>query len=100
MKEGRKTYYGWLIVLYGALVMSTLHYTCFNSFGLFVVPVTEGLGISRAAFSLTMTVGVAVGTFSTLFVACPMLLALGDRDFYVKASKQETYEKPGEHGMV
>ena len=57
MKEGRKTYYGWLIVLYGALVMSTLHYTCFNSFGLFVVPVTEGLGISRAAFSLTMTVG-------------------------------------------
>ena len=29
-----------------------------------------------------------------------MLMALGDRDFYVKASKQETYEKPGEHGMV
>ncbi len=52
------------------------------------------------SFALTMTVGVAVGTFSTLFVACPMLLALGDRDFYVKASKQETYEKPGEHGMV
>ena len=57
MKEGKKPYYGWLIVIYGALVMSTLHYTCFNSFGLFVVPVTEGLGISRAAFSLTMTVG-------------------------------------------
>ena len=53
----KKFNYGWLIVLYGVLVMSTLHYTCFNSFGLFVVPVTEGLGISRAAFSMTMTVG-------------------------------------------
>ncbi len=49
--------YGWMIVLYGALVMSTLHYTCFNSFGLFVVPVTEGLSVSRAAFSMTMTCG-------------------------------------------
>lgn len=59
MSERKKINYGWLIVVYGALVMSTLHYTCFNSFGLFVVPVTEGLGISRSAFSLTMTLGSA-----------------------------------------
>ncbi len=52
------------------------------------------------SFALTMTVGVAVGTFSTLFVACPMLLALGDTAFYVRASRKEVYEKPGEHGMV
>lgn len=57
MKENRKFNYGWVIVAFGALVMSTLHYTCFNSFGLFVMPVTEGLGISRAALSLTMTIG-------------------------------------------
>lgn len=57
MNRQKKFNYGWIIVLYGALVMSTLHYTCFNSFGLFVVPVTEGLGISRAAMSLTMTIG-------------------------------------------
>lgn len=59
MNGQKKFNYGWIIVLYGALVMSTLHYTCFNSFGLFVVPVTEGLGISRAAMSLTMTIGSA-----------------------------------------
>lgn len=57
MNGQKKFNYGWVIVLYGALIMSTLHYTCFNSFGLFVVPVTEGLGISRAAMSLTMTIG-------------------------------------------
>lgn len=59
MPKEKKFNYGWVIVIYGALVMSTLHYTCFNSFGLFVVPVTEGLGISRAAFSFTMTIGSA-----------------------------------------
>lgn len=37
--------------------MSTLHYTCFNSFALFVVPITKDLGISRAALSFTMTIG-------------------------------------------
>ncbi len=62
--EKRKTFnYGWAIVLYGALVMSTLHYTCYNSFGLFVVPITEDLGISRAALSLTMTIGSVAGLF-------------------------------------
>lgn len=57
MLKRLKLHYGWVIVLYGALVMSTLHYTCFNSFALFVVPITEDLGISRAALSLTMTIG-------------------------------------------
>ena len=60
MKE-KKFNYGWIIVIYGALVMSTLHYTCFNSFGLFVVPITESLGISRAALSLSMTIGSVAG---------------------------------------
>ncbi len=52
------------------------------------------------SFALTMTAGVAIGTLSTIFIACPMLLALGDTDFYVKVSKKVVYEKPGEHGMV
>ncbi|MDO5537785.1 MAG: protein translocase subunit SecF [Desulfovibrionaceae bacterium] len=52
------------------------------------------------SFALTMTVGVVVGTFATMFISCPLLLALGDTAFYVKASQKEEYEKPGEHGMV
>ncbi len=52
------------------------------------------------SFALTMSVGVLVGTFATMFISCPLLLALGDTDFYVKVSKKEEYEKPGEHGMV
>ncbi len=52
------------------------------------------------SFALTMCVGVFVGTFATMFVSCPLLLALGDTDFYVRASTREVYEKPGEHGMV
>ncbi len=52
------------------------------------------------SFALTMCVGVFFGTFATIFIACPLLLALGDADFYVRASTREKYEKPGEHGVV
>lgn len=52
------------------------------------------------SFALTMTVGVLVGTFATMFISCPLLLALGDTESYVRASRKEEYEKPGEHGMV
>lgn len=52
------------------------------------------------SFALTMTVGVGVGCLSTIFVACPMLLSLGDTEFYIRTSKKVEYEKPGEHGMV
>ncbi len=52
------------------------------------------------SFALTMTVGVFVGTFATIFISCPLLLALGDDEFYRKASEKKVYEKPGENGMV
>ena len=52
------------------------------------------------SFALAMTAGVGIGVFSTMFVACPMLLYLGDTEFYVRTSKKKVYEKPGEHGMV
>lgn len=50
-------------------------------------------------FALTMTIGVFVGTFSTVFVSAPILMAFGDTRHYMVA-KQETYERPGEHGVV
>lgn len=50
-------------------------------------------------FALTMTIGVFVGTFSTIFVSSPILLAFGDTEHYMIV-KQESYERPGEHGVV
>ncbi len=51
-------------------------------------------------FALTMLIGVAVGTFSSIYVSSAILLALGDTDFYVRAQEKEEYERPGEHGIV
>lgn len=51
-------------------------------------------------FALTMVIGVIVGTFSSIYISSAILLALGDTDHYVQAQMQETYEKPGEHGIV
>ncbi len=54
-------------------------------------------------FALTMLIGVFVGTFSTVFVSSPILMALGDTRQYLiplKKRDEETYERPGEHGVV
>lgn len=53
-------------------------------------------------FALTMLLGIAIGTFSSIFVASPLLLALGNEHTYVSRlqKKEEGYEKPGEHGVV
>lgn len=52
-------------------------------------------------FALTMTIGVFIGTFSSIFVSNPILLLLGDTRQYMLASVKNTeYERPGEHGMV
>lgn len=52
-------------------------------------------------FALTMLIGVVVGTFSSIFVASPILMALGDVEMYINLDKSnEVYEKPGEHGIV
>lgn len=57
----KKFSYGWVIVAYGVLVMCTLHYLCFNSFAIFMVPITEDLQISRATLSLVTTISSLVG---------------------------------------
>lgn len=54
-------------------------------------------------FALTMLIGVFIGTFSTIFVSSPLLLALGDTKQYLiplKKHEAERYERPGEHGVV
>ncbi len=54
-------------------------------------------------FALTMLLGVLIGTFSSIFVANPLLMALGDSNLYVmrfQKNETEQHEKPGEHGVV
>ena len=52
-------------------------------------------------FAFTITMGVIFGTWSSVFVASPILIAFGDVDLYHrKANKKDDYERPGEHGIV
>lgn len=52
-------------------------------------------------FALTILLGVLIGTFSSVFVASPILLAFGDAEDYRQGQKgPENYERPGEHGIV
>ena len=49
-------YYGWIIVATLAVVSFSLHAVAIFSFGLFVLPMTADLGITRAAIGLAPTV--------------------------------------------
>ncbi len=51
-------------------------------------------------FALTMLIGVIIGTYSSIYVASSILLALGNTQFYVALIQKENYERPGEHGIV
>ncbi len=52
-------------------------------------------------FALTMLIGIIVGSYSSIFVASPILMAFGDIDLYVsQQAKGEEIEKPGAHGVV
>lgn len=52
-------------------------------------------------FALTITLGIVFGTFSSIFVASPILIAFGDVDLYhAKTRQKDNYERPGEHGIV
>ena len=47
----------WLIVCTSFLIMSVIFATCIRCMGVYVKPVAADLGISRTAFSLTITIG-------------------------------------------
>lgn len=51
-------------------------------------------------FALTMSIGVFIGSFSSIFVSNPILLMFGDTKQYMIPEKEENHEKPGEHGIV
>ncbi len=53
-------------------------------------------------FALTMVIGIVVGTFSSSFVATPILLFFGDTDHYLRLLHKPTeeLEELGENGVV
>ena len=52
-------------------------------------------------FSLTLLLGILFGTYSSIYVASPVLRAFGSVDLYCSAQKRsDDYERPGEHGIV
>lgn len=51
-------------------------------------------------FALTMIIGMVVGTFSSMFVSSPILLALGTTEQYAALVHVEAYERPEQHGVV
>lgn len=61
----RRIFYGWWIVAVCTLIMATMFTLMTSCISLFLVPVTEDLGISRSAF----------GTFTTIFFIVCMILS-------------------------
>jgi len=53
-------------------------------------------------FALTMVIGIFIGTFSSSFVATPILLFFGETKQYLTSIQTSTdeIEGPGEHGIV
>ena len=52
MKAGKKIFYGWVVALAGALVLGVSHGVVSNCFSLYIIPVSEALGIGRDTFSV------------------------------------------------
>ena len=56
MSEKKKFHYGWFIVMSCFMIMSFYFCIVMNCPGLFVIPVTEDLGITRSQYSINTTV--------------------------------------------
>jgi len=52
VKAGKKIFYGWVVALAGAVVLGVSHGVVSNCFSLYIIPVSEALGIGRDTFSV------------------------------------------------
>ena len=62
----KKFFYGWIITLACAMMVGASTGMFSNCIGIFVVPVSEGLGITRGAFSLYSTITGIASLFGTI----------------------------------
>lgn len=61
----RKFNYGWVIVSYGVLCMMLLHYGTVGSQAIFLLPITQDLGVSTTTLTLASTYGTVVSLIMT-----------------------------------
>ena len=54
MRE-KKLDFGWMIVAYGVLCMLMVHYGTIGSQAIFLLPITQDLGVSTTALTLAST---------------------------------------------
>ena len=78
MEKGKKfqLHYGFVVVLGGFIIMALLHSMLQTCFSLFLVPVTEGMGVARTQFSLCTSVVAIV----TMLVSPKMGKMLGQKN--------------------
>ncbi len=61
----KKVNYGWIIVAYGVLCMLILHYGTIGSQAIFLLPITEDMGVSTTTLTLASTYGTVVSLIVT-----------------------------------
>ena len=82
--KGRNFFYGWVIVAVGFLILAIIGSCIFYSFGIFLKPMIEELGVGRAGGTAAFTVFQLVVGMSSLLVAliigkfgCRLPMAIG-----------------------
>ena len=67
--ENGKIYFGWWVVLLGALLGSLVYNGILSTSGLFLIPVTTDLGISVTAFSFYVSILAFVNIIALVFIS-------------------------------
>lgn len=67
--ENGKFYYGWWIVIAAAIVTGLVYSAIVSVTGVFMLPVTEDLGLSVAAYSLYLTVMSVTGIVTLAIIS-------------------------------
>ena len=68
MKEEKKLFYGWWIVLGSVIVSATIVPSVMAMANKFLIPVTEDLGINRSSFALSNSILQAMGIFLSPYI--------------------------------
>jgi len=68
VKYMNKVFYGWFVVAACFVILFSLHGVIINTFGVFVKPVSEGMGWGRGEFSMALAAGALAMAFGAPFV--------------------------------
>lgn len=102
LQEQKQKNYLPLTTIINSSINQTLGRTIMTSFTTFITALSLFLlgGTVIHDFALTMIIGIIIGTFSSIFVASPILLIFGDTQQYIRHSTPSIYTRPGENGIV